>query len=331
MGTAGKAFVVMAYANLVILFLVLGCVSIWKWGFPVSLHPAESHVALGRMQTGCLDCHQTLHLGICSDWQHSAHAKAGVGCADCHRSGTDDSLTSKSHLENASMAIAVVVTPKICSRCHLQQAAEYGRSKHAHTYEIIWKIDYWLRYGMNNAIERTSGCYSCHGTVVKLQDGEPVPETWPNVGVGRVNPDGSLAETSGHPPVRCVTYQRRARSRQHTTPRSACRGNCRLPIRCAPVPSSPFQLLQNGRKSEKRWERYACSATLPHGLTTTSPTSMPSFAITMIGISALPKDFWNSFTARESFQRRPILKKISSGSFMSSGTMRDDGRAWGQP
>jgi hypothetical protein len=48
-------------------------------------------------------------------------------------------------------------------------------------------------------VERTTGCYACHGTVVEIKDGRPIPGTWPNVGVGRTNPDRSLGScTSCH-------------------------------------------------------------------------------------------------------------------------------------
>ncbi len=49
---------------------------------------------------------------------------------------------------------------------------------------------------MNNDIERTTGCYNCHGTVVKVKNGKPIEGTWPNVGVGRQNPDGNLGSCS---------------------------------------------------------------------------------------------------------------------------------------
>ena len=49
---------------------------------------------------------------------------------------------------------------------------------------------------MNNDVERNSGCYVCHGTVVDVKEGKPVEGSWPNVGVGRKNPDGSLGSCS---------------------------------------------------------------------------------------------------------------------------------------
>jgi hypothetical protein len=60
----------------------------------------------------------------------------------------------------------------------------------------MWKIDRWLKDGMNNAVERTSGCFACHGPKVELDQGRPTPGTWPNVGIGRINPDGSLGSCS---------------------------------------------------------------------------------------------------------------------------------------
>ncbi|MHC4338526.1 MAG: multiheme c-type cytochrome [Planctomycetota bacterium] len=107
-----------------------------------------------------------------------------------------DMDVSKGHSEYDKTRISAIVSPRDCSRCHPSEAAEYSRSKHANTLEIIWKIDPWLNHGMNNDIERATGCYHCHGSVVKIKDGEFDKHTWPNVGVGRVNPDGSKGSCS---------------------------------------------------------------------------------------------------------------------------------------
>src|SRR3990167_8335342 len=41
------------------------------------------------------------------------------------------------------------------------------------------------------------GCQQCHGSTVVLDDkGRPTPQTWPNTGIGRINPDGSLGSCS---------------------------------------------------------------------------------------------------------------------------------------
>jgi hypothetical protein len=42
-----------------------------------------------------------------------------------------------------------------------------------------------------------SGCWQCHGSKVKvLKDGQLDPATWPNTGIGRINPDGSEGSCS---------------------------------------------------------------------------------------------------------------------------------------
>jgi hypothetical protein len=42
-----------------------------------------------------------------------------------------------------------------------------------------------------------NGCWQCHGTVVKVnKDGKLDPATWPNTGMGRINPDGSEGSCS---------------------------------------------------------------------------------------------------------------------------------------
>jgi len=193
-----RIFIAMAYANLVIIFLILACVSSWLWGFPMVPPPD----AVGRTAdaASCVTCHESVRPGIYHDWHRSVHAKVGVGCRDCHRAaGPSDVAVSTAHGENSPVPVTVLVTPSRCAGCHPDQAAQYARSKHAHTIEIMNRIDVWLRDGMNNRIERATGCYTCHGTVVEFAGGRPVEGTWPNVGVGRVNPDGSLGScTSCH-------------------------------------------------------------------------------------------------------------------------------------
>ncbi len=145
---------------------------------------------------GCIDCHAVQNPGLVGDWADSRHAHAYITCIDCHAAGPADSDISKGHLAHEKTPISAVVSPKDCSRCHPAEAAQYNKSKHAQTLEIIWKIDPWMNHGMNNAIERATGCQQCHGTVVKIEDGKFDSNTWPNVGVGRMNPDGSRGSCS---------------------------------------------------------------------------------------------------------------------------------------
>jgi predicted heme/steroid binding protein len=191
--SAQRIFVWMAYSNLVIIFLILACISVWRWDFPVRLVPERRTEALTGQR--CVDCHRKQTPGIFLDWEKSVHARLDVHCYKCHRANNDASVLV-SHLTHDPKPISVVVTPKNCGGCHPDQTRAYARSKHANTWEIMWKVDHWLNDDMNNRIERISGCYSCHGTVVTVENGQPAPGSWPNVGVGRVNPDGSKGSCS---------------------------------------------------------------------------------------------------------------------------------------
>ena len=159
----------------------------------------------------CIQCHKAESPGIFADWAMSRHANANITCLDCHQAEEFDPDVSTEHYKQYERAdrpygtkeykipVAAVVTPKDCSRCHPDEAKQYGRSKHANTLELIWKIDPWLNDGMNSDFERATGCFYCHGTVLKQVDGKLDPKTWPNVGVGRINLDGSKGScTSCH-------------------------------------------------------------------------------------------------------------------------------------
>lgn len=167
--------------------------------------------SLPKEAVACIECHRRESPGVFADWANSRHASANITCLDCHQAEAFDPDVSREHdkqYERSSapygtkeyrVPIAAVVTPKDCSRCHPDEAKQYSRSKHANTVEIIWKIDPWLKLGMNSDTEREAGCFHCHGTVLRVKDGKLDPATWPNVGVGRVNLDGSKGScTSCH-------------------------------------------------------------------------------------------------------------------------------------
>jgi len=191
-----RIFVWMAYTNMVLILGILGCVALWRWGFSAtSAAPASSPQAAAAQS--CVDCHRKRNPGLVADWEHSIHAKLGVGCLKCHQAGPDRSAyVAKAHLPHSPTPIEAVVSPRTCAQCHPKQVQDFSRSKHAHTVDIMWRIDAWLKQGLNNDIERESGCYVCHGTVVTLVDGKPMEGTWPNVGIGRINPDGSKGSCS---------------------------------------------------------------------------------------------------------------------------------------
>ncbi len=196
-GGVQRIFVVMAYTNLVLVFLIMLCVSSWWWSFPFDSEGRAEIQLTGANE--CQQCHHSESPGIYHDWDMSLHSTVGVTCLDCHKRSGDDPSVSKAHMDQSPIPVSALVTPLTCAGCHPSEAEEYGRSKHANTLEIINSIDRWMLDGMNNRIERTTGCYACHGSVVRFEEGEPAEGSWPNVGVGRVNPDGSLGScTSCH-------------------------------------------------------------------------------------------------------------------------------------
>jgi L-rhamnose mutarotase len=160
----------------------------------------------------CVECHRQTTPGIFADWAASRHANANISCLDCHLAQAGDQDVATNHEkyygqrdlpygeQTYKVPIATVVTPKDCSRCHPDEVIQYSKSKHANTIEIVWELDPWLNKGMNSDNERKTGCYHCHGTVLAIDDtGKLDSTTWPNVGVGRLNIDGSKGScTSCH-------------------------------------------------------------------------------------------------------------------------------------
>ena len=202
------------------LFAIGSLISLTAMGSPATAQTAPNQAkqkeyrierSIPKEGIACIECHKKESSAIFVDWAHSRHASANITCIDCHKAEEFDPDVSKEHYKQYERSdqlfgrkefkvpVTAVVTPKDCSRCHPDEAKQYSRSKHANTLEIIWKIDPWLNKGMNSDFERVSGCFHCHGTIVKTKDGKLPPDVWPNVGVGRINPDGSRGScTSCH-------------------------------------------------------------------------------------------------------------------------------------
>ncbi len=158
-----------------------------KWLMPSAMRKA--------MATECVKCHSQKTEGIFRDWASGQHARSGVDCYKCHRANSDNAVDQK-HFQYDSRPISTVVSPLTCGSCHRQQLQQFASSKHANTLKIISQIDPWLREALAGLVEITSGCAACHGSKVELVGGIPDPATWPNVGIGRQNPDGSHGSCS---------------------------------------------------------------------------------------------------------------------------------------
>ncbi len=153
----------------------------------------------------CVECHRQSSPALVMEWEYSHHAGDGVGCIDCHSAeeGEPDAWLHEGEY------VSALVTPKDCARCHEKEWEEFSRSHHARAGEILASLDNVLAEkaaGMpGNIADAVNGCWQCHGSIVKFKrdengeilttggEGRPVldPDTWPNSGMGRLNPDGS--------------------------------------------------------------------------------------------------------------------------------------------
>ena len=140
-----------------------------------------------------------------------------VGCAECHLLNPDD---HKDSFDHEGQPVHVVVTPKDCSACHPVEAEQYQLNKMSRAFgnldanalyqDLVLNINgvaTWqeghLAFAKPEPDTNAQSCYYCHGTKVEVigtvtretDFGEfefPVLGGWPNQGVGRINPDGSL-------------------------------------------------------------------------------------------------------------------------------------------
>ena len=141
----------------------------------------------------CVDCHSKSSAGLTHQWKNSAHAQANVNCLDCHQAYEDDADA----IEHEGSIIATIVSPKDCGRCHETELKQQQGSVHTKAVVIIKNrlaiaAEHFGSLSINDA-----GCAKCHGSVVKVKgDGTLDPTSWPNSGIGRINPDGSKGSCS---------------------------------------------------------------------------------------------------------------------------------------
>ena len=144
-------------------------------------------------------------------------AHTAVGCAECH---TLNPEKHKDTFEHEGYKVHVVVTPQDCATCHPTEAKQYGQNIMSHAYGNLKNnpVYHGLADSVNgiqsfkdmrttfnppDAETEAESCYSCHGTAVEVKGKRaretvmdemvfPVLSGWPNQGVGRLNPDGSM-------------------------------------------------------------------------------------------------------------------------------------------
>jgi len=170
-----------------------------------SFHPAPTQVIglpeLSSTSRDCIACHKKESLALYQQWGGSKHYKANVGCYECHRAEEGDPDAFRHY----DATISVIVSPKDCARCHQKEVQEFSESHHAKGGRILGSLDNVLAevvegnsefvtpaFPHGNSAAAVNGCWQCHGSNVKvLPGGKLDPATWPNTGIGRLNPDGS--------------------------------------------------------------------------------------------------------------------------------------------
>jgi len=141
----------------------------------------------------CIDCHSKASAGLTHQWKNSAHADADVNCFDCHQAYEDD----PDAIEHEGSVISTIVSPKDCGRCHETEYKQQQGSVHAKAVSIIKNRMPALSEHFGSPSINDAGCAKCHGSEVLVRgDGTLDPATWPNSGIGRVNPDGSTGSCS---------------------------------------------------------------------------------------------------------------------------------------
>jgi len=184
-------------------------------GFLIIMTAGAATLAIGQASLGqaiglpklsdatreCIDCHKKADPGLYQQWGASKHFRANIGCNECHTADKSD----KDSFDHFGNTIAILVTPKDCARCHSGEVEEFSGSHHSKAGRILGSLDNVLaevvegNKGMHTmgfpegvSAAAVNGCWQCHGSQIKvLAGGKLDPATYPNSGIGRINPDGS--------------------------------------------------------------------------------------------------------------------------------------------
>jgi hydroxylamine dehydrogenase len=204
--------------------VLIAVLALLALGIPRPTTPADAQAAAPAQASwgakegeACLQCHAAQNAGLVEEWRLGAHGQKGVNCFDCHRAEKGD----PDAFEHNGALIAVIVSPKDCARCHRKEVDEQRGSHHAKAGQILASLDNFLGEVVGGPPAVAVGCYQCHGSTIRvLPGGKFDPATWPNTGIGRINPDGSWGSCSA-----CHTRHRfsKAQAREPET----C-GKCHL-------------------------------------------------------------------------------------------------------
>ncbi|MCL5124370.1 MAG: cytochrome C552 [Deltaproteobacteria bacterium] len=171
----------------------------------------------------CIKCHELKTPGLYKMWRLGRMGQMGVNCYDCHKAEkkTDKTPGKPGGFDHRGFWISTIVSPKDCSRCHKEQFDQQQASHHAKAADILNSLDNYLGSVIGGPAAVTNGCRQCHGSNVKvLANGQLDPITWPNTGIGRINPDGSKGS--------CAACHTRHRFSKEQARRPDSCGKCHL-------------------------------------------------------------------------------------------------------
>lgn len=197
-----------------LLTLLFGLVIIAGYSFGQQSQRSADTVA-GK----CMTCHKEKTTGLYNQWFESAHGAHNVTCIDCH--GAD--RNEPDAYEHEGAYIATLVTPKDCGTCHQQEAEQVSNSYHATAGKILDSNDAYLAIVAGGHPVAITGCESCHGAKIEIDESRPnklSKDDWPNSGIGRINPDGSLGSCN-------ACHQRHSFDRAQARQPESC-GKCHL-------------------------------------------------------------------------------------------------------
>lgn len=181
----------------------------------------------------CVACHSSQTPSIVEDWKRSKHFEVGVNCYVCHQVKEGDYAeehhgywitpvvspkkcamcheeeylaNSKSKHAYASIngplktwykaMVGKGLNPLDSDTARQNPPEEFIRDLVTPLYPASGVLE---KTGINDVPEfmhanQLLGCLECHGSYVYAENGELVG--WPNIGVGRINPDGSIGACS---------------------------------------------------------------------------------------------------------------------------------------
>ena len=179
-------------SQILIVLLIAKAVLVLQ-GEKVETTPSTTEAVVSAESHQCVFCHTMKTPSVVDQWRDSSHARSGVSCAECHAAeeGEPDAQ------EHYGSLISALVTPKDCGACHETETAQFLDSHHAKGGEVLGSLDNYLGEVVEGFGANISGCQQCHGSIVEVDEkGKLTADTWPNSGIGRVNPDGTAGACS---------------------------------------------------------------------------------------------------------------------------------------